>query len=216
MSRLDRGLKNDLSFHLNDLEESDYLDEDASTSLTALDNLLTGEIAEGEPKMTLYKNEEFKKFLREYLLKKHNIKKEKMSNKYCEKVYRSMYSKNVMPKKSVNLYEKILYHPDVTETDYRYVQNKMSNFGKYVLYNQIGCFALITFLFYKTPFGEFARANTAIGALILGGMPLGVLLGTQKLNTFLLNRRLRLIGMEKKYNITQSYPTKDRQIEGNN
>jgi len=211
MSSLDKGLKGSLSSHLSDLDVSDYADEDDLASPIP-ENLLTSEISETDPKMMLYKDEAFKKFLKDYLLKKHNIKKEKISNKYCEKVYKSMYYKNVMPKKSVNLYEKVLYHPDVTETDYQYIQTKMNDFGKYILYNQVGCFALVTLLFNKTSFGHYARTNTAVGAIILGTVPLAVLFGTQKLNTFLLNRRLKLMGMQKKYGINQGNPN-DNQFE---
>lgn len=201
MSRLDKGLLKDLSTHLGKLEESDYEDNDNEEVSTLPEKLLFPDL-QGEPQMRLYRNEEWKKFLRGFLENRHNIKKEKISNKYSEKVYRNMYSKNVLSNKTLDLYTKVLYHPDVTEIDYNYIQGKMSDFPKYVFYNQIGTFLLIGFTFYTTSLGEFVRSNPVFGAVILGLTPMTVLLGTQKLNSYLLNRRLKLMGMPNKYNLT--------------
>jgi len=202
MSRLDKDIQKNLSLHLSNLEESDYQDEDdASMAAMAQEDILFSN-PNDEPKMKLYRSEEFKKFLRGYLLHKHKITREKITNKYSEKVYRSMFEKNISASKSINLYEKIMYHPDVTEFDYKYIRAKQENFPKYVLYNQIGCFVLMSLIFYRTPLGPFVRENAHVGAIMLGALPIGVLLGTQKLNNYLLNTRMKTMGLASKYNVS--------------
>ena len=199
---IDRDTQKNLSVHLSNLDESDYEDEDdSSMAMAKEEDILFVNPAE-EPKMRLYRSEEFKKFLKGYLLHKHNITREKVTNKYSEKVYRSMFDKNISASKSINLYEKIMYHPDVTEFDYKYIRAKMDNFPKYVLYNQIGCFLVMSMIFYKTPLGPFVRENAHIGAMMLGAIPISVLLGTQKLNNYLLNKRMKTMGLTNKYNVS--------------
>lgn len=198
MSRLEKGIRNELATHLNNLEDIDYEDDD-TPDLTSEDLLLHQ--IHNEDKMRLYRTPEFKQFLRDFLENKHKIKKEKLSNKYCEKVYRSMYSKIVLPNRAMNLYAKVFYHPDVTETDYNYIKTKTDNFKKYVIYNQVGCFLLVGFLFYKTNLGLTLRNNPMFGAITLGTLPFLTLIGTEKMNMFLLNRRLRLMGLPAKYDL---------------
>ena len=198
MSRLEKGIRNELASHLNNLEDIDYEDDDTPDLLG--EDLLLGK-ALNEDKMRLYRTPEFKQFLRDFLENKHKIKKEKVSNKYSEKVYRSMYSKIVLPNRAMNLYTKVFYHPDVTETDYNYIKNKTNNFKKYVIYNQIGCFLLVGLLFYKTSFGNTVRNNPLFGAITLGVVPFVTLIGTEKMNMYLLDRRLRMMGLPAKYGI---------------
>jgi len=202
MVRLDKDIQKNLTFHLSNLEESDYNDEDDTTLGPIPQEEILLSNPDEEPKMKLYRSEEFKKFLRNYLLHKHKVTREKIGNKYSEKVYRSMFYKNIAPSKTVNLYEKVLYHPDVTEVDYAYIKSKMDNFPKYVFYNQIGCFGLMSLLFFKTSFGTFIKQNAFVGAMLLGAIPIGVLLGTQKMNNYLLSTRMKTMGLAKKYNVS--------------
>src|SRR5688500_10442377 len=94
---LTKNLKADLASHLINLEDVD-VEEIEEVEISTPEKLYTSDIQD-EAKMKLYRNAEFKKFLQGFLEKKHNIKKEKIKNRYSEKVYRSMYTKNVLPNK---------------------------------------------------------------------------------------------------------------------
>ena len=97
MSSLSKSLYKDLTVRLEELEASDY-EENEDLDPTSSEELFFTDI-QSETKIRLYRDEKFKAFLKGYLKTKHNIQKDKITNKYSEKVYRNMYNKNVSPNK---------------------------------------------------------------------------------------------------------------------
>jgi hypothetical protein len=198
MKAFDQDFYLQMTNHLNSLEESDY-DEDDSGLVIGETNQLT-EISE-ENKAKLFTTPEFKNFLQSYLKKKYNKEKQKITNKYSERIYRNMYAKNVLTNRDINLFTKVMYHPDVTKTDYEYIREKLAGFPKVIFYNEAALFLVMGYCYFKTSFGGFVRKNPIAGAAILGLSPMTVLLGTQKLNAYLLNYKLRSMGLLEKYNL---------------
>jgi hypothetical protein len=184
--------------HLNRLEDEEYSDNPDDVPL--FDPTQISPIKD-EPKVKLYLSPDFKNFLKSYAEKRTGKKKEKISNKFSEKIYRKMYEANVLPNEDINLFTKVLYHPDVSTTDYTYIREKIANFPKYIIYNEIGLFTLMGFAFFKSSFGLYAKTNPIIGATIMGLAPMTVLLGTQQLNSFMLNRRMKDLSLDEKYKI---------------
>jgi len=154
-----------------------------------------------ETKKKLYASEEFKKFLKEYIEKKFDLKKEKIPSEYSERIYRKMYDKGIRDNSNANLFTRVMYNPDVTKSDYKYLKDRRRQFPKYVIYNELGCFVLIGAVYYKTPIGGWIKKNMLAGGTLIGLAPLVVMFGTQKLNSILLNRKVRELNLHTKYGV---------------
>jgi hypothetical protein len=186
--------------HLNKLDDEEHFEERENSNLFDPTEIIP---SKDEPKVKLYENEDFKAFLKNYIAKKYNKKKEKITNKYSEQLYRKMYKAYVVPNYNMNLYSKIMYNPDVSITDYNYIGDKISKFPKLIIYNQIGLFSVLGYCYFKTSFGMFVKSNPLSGAIVLGLSPMTLLLGTQKLNDFLLNKKMRDLGLDEKYHLAK-------------
>ncbi len=198
MNPFDQDFYLQLTNHLNALEESDYEEKDEGFIVGEPNQILQ---IKDENKVKLYQAADFKNFLKSYLKKKYNKEKEKITNKYSERIYRNMYIKNVLTNHNINLFTKVMYHPDVTKTDYEYIRERIAGFPKIILYNQIALFLIMGYSYYKTSFGNLVRKNPIAGAAIMGLSPMALLLGTQKLNAVMLNKRMRKMGFLEKYNL---------------
>ena len=181
----------------HEFEENDHSFEVTKPTFSAVPD----SVIATETKKKLYASQEFKKFLNEYLERKFKVKKENMSNEYSERIYRRMYDKGLRDNSDSNLFTRVMYNPDVTKSDYKFLKDKRREFPKYVFYNEIGCFVLIGAIYYKTPIGDMIKKNMLLGGTLIGLAPLVTLFGTQKLNSVLLNRKVRELDLHKKYGV---------------
>jgi len=180
-----------------EFEENDHRFEVANPTFS----IVPDAVIATETKKKLYASQEFKKFLKEYIEKKFSLKKENISDEYSERIYRRMYDKGLRDNSYANLFTRVMYNPDVTKSDYKLLKDRRRDFPKYVIYNELGCFVLILAVYYKTPIGALIKKNMLLGGTMIGLAPLVVMFGTQKLNSVLLNRKVRELNLHTKYNV---------------
>lgn len=186
--------------NLNTLPATDFEDEYEHKVAVPSFSMIPERVISPETQQKLYTSFEFKKFLKEYVEGKFNIKKDNIADEYSEKIYRRMYDKG-LARFNNNLFTKVMYHPDVTKTDYEFIRDSRAKFPKHVIYNELACFMIMMMVYYKSPLGKKMKQNMKFGLIVLGSAPLVVLFGTQKLNTTLLNRKIKKMNLHSKYNI---------------
>ena len=120
---------------INDIEDPDDL-ENEEYEITP-ESLLNPTINEQE-KVKPYRKKKFHTFLKDYLKKTYNKDKDKLSHRFCEKVYRELYMENVQKSHTVSPFTKVMYHPDVTVADYNFINDKVSKFKRNLIINQVG------------------------------------------------------------------------------
>jgi len=187
-----------LTSHLNTLNDPEYFqDEDEvffqndPTAITDIHN---------DTKLKLYQAEPYKKFLKDFMLKKHN-KVPKLTNKYCEKVYRKMYEYHINNVKRYRIYEKIMYHPDVTISDYDFLISKLKSWETRIFYVEVAFFGGLLYGYYKTPLGNSMRRHPLITATVFGLFPIVSVYGLIGMNRVLFDRKVTQMGLKDKYHI---------------
>jgi len=186
---------------LNKLSEIDFEENSHHTVTSPTFTVVSDTLTTQEPKKKLYNSLEFKKFLNDYMDRKYKQKRETLSDEFSERIYRQMYEKGLRENPDANMFTKVMYNPDITKSDFKYLREKRANFPKYVFYNEIGCFISILAIYYKTPIGSWIKKNMLLGGIGIGLAPLVTLFATQKLNAVLLNRKVRKLNLHTKYGI---------------
>ena len=191
--------------HLYSLNDSDFEEDPFNIDAIVPTFSVIPEVTiANETKKKLYSSSEFKRFLREFIERRFKVKKDRITDAYSEKIYRKIYDRDLVKNASYNTFTKIMYHPDVTKSDYELIRDKRARFPKYVLYNEVGCFTLMIMAYYGTSLRKKVKANPILGGAMLGAAPIIVLFTTQKMSSVLLDMRVRQMNLHTKYGIKRS------------
>ena len=154
-----------------------------------------------EEKVQLYRRKKFKEFLLDYLKQKFGKEKPDLSYQYCEKVYRNMYEKYMASGTTATTFMRVMYHPDVTVADHSFVRERINKFPRNLVLNQIGLFTGLTLMYYKTPYGRRLKKSIPRTMMVMGTVPIVGFLIQNYGNQWLLDRRVKRMGLLEKYNI---------------
>ncbi|KAL4489899.1 hypothetical protein ABPG72_010798 [Tetrahymena utriculariae] len=156
-------------------------------------------------RMALWRTEQFKNSLRKAVRETLKKEKEKVPNKYASRVYRQMYFKNVRDSNKFKKYEKIQLHPDITKSDYYYIEDKISSINTNVKISSGVTLASIAYLIIRKDLIGVMMKSPGISVPIVGLIPFGGMLTAQYLTEFFLNKKLNDIGLFQKYQLQDLY-----------
>lgn len=198
VSIYDSDLMIKVAAYLNNVENPDHIETEGysvSPETVPVKNI------KDEEKIKLYAKKKFEDFLKDYLQQKFNKKEEKLSKEFCEKIYRGTYAKYYENNPSTTSYMRVMYHPDATVADYAYIAEKIGNFNKNILRGEAALFIALGLIYYKSPFRKTLKSNPALTGLMFGVTPAVGYLCINYGNQWLLDRRVRNLGLLDKYQI---------------
>ena len=184
--------------HLNTLHDSDYFEDD-DEYISIIDPTKINDI-HNDTKLKPYATNQFKKFLSGFMKEKYK-KTPKMTNKYLEKVYRKMYQMHINNSPNYRKYEKIMFHPDITITDYDFMLNKLKSWDNRALLLEFTFFSGLLVAYYKTKVGDVLRKNPWYAAITFGILPIVSLQSMLSLNKVLFDWKIKNMGLSKKYDV---------------
>ena len=112
-----------------------------------------------------------------------------------------MYDIHIKTDRSYYLFEKIMFHPDCTKTDYNFISVKIYQRLKIIAGTEVCVLGGLMYVYYKTKLGEYMRRNILAGGLIFALTPFMTLQMMMLGSKYQVDWKLDSMGLKSKYQI---------------
>ncbi|CAD8073080.1 unnamed protein product [Paramecium sonneborni] len=175
---------------------TDIIEQEANYEIDEDDKLYYKDVLKFEAqKAKLWTKPDFQSHLLVYTKLKYNkeLTTEKLSS---YRVYKKLYNDNIKNSKDLSIYEKVLFHPDLTQIDYEYIQEENRKVVRNAGIIEISAIGGLGFCYFKT---NLKNKKGFYGVFMLA--PAFVLYGAYTFEKYRFQRKLYNVELDKKYNI---------------
>ncbi|CAD8133418.1 unnamed protein product [Paramecium pentaurelia] len=175
---------------------NEIMEEEAHYEIDEDDKLYYQDVLKFEAqKAKLWTKPDFQSHLLVYTKLKYNkeLTTEKLSS---YRVYKRLYNDKIKNSKDLTIYEKVLFHPDLTQLDYEYIQEENRKVVKNAGIIEITAIGGLGYCYFKT---NLRNKKGFYGVFMLA--PAFVLFGGYTFEKYRFLRKLYNVELDKKYNI---------------
>ncbi|CAD8069724.1 unnamed protein product [Paramecium primaurelia] len=175
---------------------NEIMEEEAHYEIDEDDKLYYQDVLKFEAqKAKLWTKPDFQSHLLVYTKLKYNkeLTTEKLSS---YRVYKRLYNDKIKNSKDLTIYEKVLFHPDLTQLDYEYIQVENRKVVRNAGIIEITAIGGLGYCYFKT---NLRNKKGFYGVFMLA--PAFVLFGGYTFEKYRFLRKLYNVELDKKYNI---------------
>lgn len=148
-----------------------------------------------------WKDIHFKRSLAQFIQAKYK-KRVKITNNFAEKIYRRMYDQRVRKNTEISRFMKVFLNPDITRSDYEFIQKCQRSHIKYIVFSQISLFSALGFSYFRGNLKKKIEKNMLYGFGVFT-LPFVAMIGITAIYPLIIDRKVMKAGLLRKYQINE-------------